>query len=504
MKTTPMDQVSQNKLIYRRQYIVCPKTIPSPFLHRLIQLSSDLFLYAQEDLLVAEYESNKTRLVLLGDIFDFRNTGYDNLTILKQLVNYDFELFVKKLAGYAGRFVIFYIQGDSIRVVHDATATRKVYYGKNAKGIWMASQPYLLARVAGFPETSDQDKLAFYGSKEFHKLFNSNIGDTTIFDDLHQLLPNHYLDAAAMVPVRYWPDKKVDFLPVDQVADKCAYMLRGIVESIASRYDVMVPVTGGKDSRTIFSATHNISDRVFYYLNYEKSLNEEHNDIQIPTHLLKRLKLKFNLVDPYKIPVDKDFEAIYRKNMDYPIDHFLPHIYNYYQNYSDKVNLPGIFVGSAYEMYGTYDRNLSGEILARIIGVEKYPYAVKYYENWLSHCRDTCKTNNVNLFTLLYWEERLANWGTQVQLYKDIAQEDFMPYNSREFIENFFSAHPKYNDRPGYILYRKIIERLWPEALEEPFNPGFRHNIFEVLHFLGVLDLVRKLRFIWIFKVRSR
>jgi hypothetical protein len=173
-------------------------------------------------------------------------------------------------------------------------------------------------------------------------------------------------------------------------------------------------------------------------------------------------------------------------------------------NFSNKVNLPGIFVGSAYEMYGTYDKILTGEMLARIIGVEKYPYAVKYYEGWLDNCRDICKKNNVNIFTLLYWEERLANWGTQVQLYKDMAQEDFMPYNSREFIESFFSAHPKYNDRPGYILYRKIIERLWPEALKEPFNPGFRHNIFEVLHFLGILDLVRKLRFIWIFKLLSR
>lgn len=501
LKLPGMNHSQINRLIYRRQYLISPKQINCPFTHRLVTITSDLFLYAHSDLTVAEYTAGNMRLVLLGDMFDYRDPGLSNHDILKNLTDPDFNTFVEKLGGYAGRYVILHIEENYIRVVHDAVASRKVYFGKTDQGTWLASQPYLLARVAGIRQSDDPGKREFYGSEDFHRLFNSNIGNTTLYDEISQLLPNHYLDLSTLIPVRYWPNKKVNFIPVNQVADKCARMLQGFVESIANRFDVMVPITGGKDSRTIFSATHNISHKVFYYLNHEKFLHPEHNDVKIPVKLLGRLNLKFNLIDPYKLTIDKDFETVYRQNMEFPLDHFLPHIYNYHVNFSDRVNLPGIFVGSAYEMYGNYDKDLTPLILARIIGVEKYPYALKYFETWLNNCKETCKRNNVNLFTLLYWEERLANWGTQVQLYKDMAQEDFLPFNSREFIECFFSARPRYNDRPGYILYKKIIKRLWPEALKEPFNPGFRHNIFELLNHLGILNLVRRLRFIWIYKM---
>jgi hypothetical protein len=496
-----MDQSDLKRLIFRRQYILCPKPIECTFLHNEIPIGDQHFLYAHIDLPVAKYQSGDVTLILLGDIFDYRNIQLDNNGILKELSDNDLNNLLKKLASYAGRFVLFVIGKNKVSVVHDAGATRKVFYGRTDEGSWMASQPYLLAKIAGIPESTDPSKLSFYGSREFHLLNNSNIGDTTLFDPVFQLLPNHYLDMERMEPVRFWPFKKVDFRPVDEVADKCAQMLTGFVESIAQRYPVMVPITGGKDSRTIFSATRKISDRVYYYLNQEKFLDDKSNDIRIPRHLLSRLNLRFNLTDPYKEPVDKDFEAIYRQNMGFPLDSFLPHIYNYYRNFSDKVNLPGIFVGSAYEMFGTYNKGITPEILARLTGVAKYPHAVAYYKKWLDNNQEICKQYNVNLFVLFYWEERLSNWGTQIQLYKDIAQEDFMPYNSREFNECFFSALPKYNDRPGYILYKKIIYRLWPEALKESFNPGFKHNIFEILHFLGILNLVRRWRYIWKYKM---
>jgi hypothetical protein len=496
-----MDQSDLKRLIYRRQYILCPRRAECTFTHNEISIAGDHFLYVHVDLPVTRHHSGDVTLILLGDIFGYRNIQQDNNGILRELYDNDFNILLRNLAGYAGRFVLFYICKNTVKVVHDAGAARKVYYGRTDEGSWLASQPYLLARMAGIPESTDPSKLGFYGSDEFHTLNNSNIGDTTLFDSVNQLLPNHYLDMDKLEPVRFWPFSRVNFLSVDEVADKCAQMLTGFIDSMANRYDIMVPITGGKDSRTIFSATRKISDRVFYYLNQEKFLDNKSNDIKIPRHLLTRLNLEFNLTDPYQVPVDKDFEAIYRQNMGFPLDSFLPHIYNYYLNFSDKVNLPGIFVGSAYEMFGTYNKGITPEILARLTGVEKYPHALAYYEKWLNNNQEICKQYNINLFVLFYWEERLSNWGTQIQLYKDIAQEDFMPYNSREFIECFFSAPPKYNDRPGYILYKKIISRLWPEALNEPFNPGFKHSLFAILHFLGILNLVRRWRFIWIYKM---
>ena len=495
-----MVEAEIERLKHRRQYILSPVAIDCPFLHTMVPVTDRFRLYVHIDLPLTKCSQGEVELILLGDLFDYRNTRLDNAGILAEIIGTDFDLMLEKIAHYAGRFVLLVIRKESVNVLHDAGAARKIYYGKNKKGFWFTSQPYLLAELAELPKSTDPSKLSFYGSAEFHTLNNSNIGDTTLFDDIHQLLPNHYLDMTEGKPVRFWPDKTIVILPPENVAETCSKMLSGYVESMGNRYKVMIPVTGGKDSRTIFSASRKISDKAFYYVNKERFLDPNSNDIRIPRELLTRLNLTFNIVDPYAHPVDKDFEKVYRQNMGYPLDNFLPHIYNYYMNFNDRVNLPGIFVGSAYEMYGTYNKEITPEILARFNSLEKYPHAIAYYQKWLSESEAICRKCNLNIFVLFYWEERLANWGTNIQLYKDIAQEDFMPYNSRAFVETFFSALPKYNDRPDYVLYKKIIGKLWPEALHAPINPGFKHSVIALLHFLGILNLVRQVRFRWKFK----
>jgi hypothetical protein len=495
-----MVEAELERLKHRRQYILSPRPIDCPFMHTMIQVTDRFRLYTHIDLPIAKHSLGEVELILLGNIFDYRNTHLDNPGILAELIETDLDLLLEKIAYYAGRFVLLFIRKESFTVLHDAGAARKIYYGKNNEGFWFASQPYLLAELAEMSRSKDPSKLSFYVSAEFHTLNNSNIGDTTLFDDIHQLLPNHYLDMKELKPVRFWPNKTIEIRPPEEVAEICSKMLSGYVESMGYRHKVMIPVTGGKDSRTIFSASRHISDKAFYYVNKEHFLDPNSNDIRIPQDLLTRLNLKFNILDPYAHPVDKEFEKVYRQNMGYPLDNFLPHIYNYYMNFNDRVNLPGIFVGSAYEMYGTYNKEITPEILARFNSLEKYPHAIAYYQKWLAESEAVCRKCNINIFVLFYWEERLANWGTNIQLYKDIAQEDFMPYNSRAFNEAFFSAHPKYNDRPNYVLYKKIIGKLWPEALHAPINPGFKHSIIALLHFLGILNLVRRVRFNWIYK----
>jgi|WetSurMetagenome_2_1015567.scaffolds.fasta_scaffold06840_1 hypothetical protein len=498
-----MDRAELNKLNYRRQYVLSPNTIVCPFEHNVITVNNKFHLYVHTDLPVNQYCQNNVQLILLGDIFDYRYTRLDNAAILKNIADSDFKVVLEKLAGYAGRFVLFFVGQNSVTVVHDASATRKVFYCNHKDGYWLSSQPHLLARLAGIPVSGDASKISFYGSEAFRILNNSNIGDTTIYDAVFQLLPNHYLELGKAAPIRYWPNKKISRISANEAADKCSLMLKGYVESMANRYELMVPVTAGKDSRTILSATRSISDKVYYYINQEKNLNEHSNDIKIPKRILASLNLEFHINDIYKLPIDYDFKEIYTQDMPYPLYNFLPHVNTYYHNFNNKVNLPGLFVGAAYEMYGTYTKGITPEMLAIINNVNEFPHAREYYKRWFNGIKDICQQDNVNLFILFYWEERLANWGTQIQMFKDIAQEDFMPFNSRELIECICSVHPRYLDRSGYLLHRKIMRRLWPETLKEPFNPGFKHALFYILFYLGLLNVVRKLRFIMKYKIKK-
>jgi hypothetical protein len=473
------------RLRFRGQYIITPVKIECPFIANTTNVFNNYTLYAHQDLKAMEYERNGTRIILLGDMFDYESPEKSNGEILEDLYDSDFNSLLEKLSKYSGRFVVIYLQHDSLKIVHDAMATRKVYYCEANNSFWFASQPILLSRILNLKPSVNSSKIAFYNSNDFVRLHNSNIGDTTYFDEIHQLLPNHYYDFASNRSVRYWPNKKIVFLPVSMVAGKCSQMIKGYVESIGKRYNIMLPVTSGKDSRTIMAGTRSFKDKVFYYINKDQKLKETSRDIKVPKRLFSKLNLDYHIVNPY-IPIDELFKKAYFQNNEYASSNFLPHIYNYYKNFSDKVNLPGNNASSAFEIFTERKLKASAMNLARLNKVDKYDYAVQYYEKWLSGSREICIQNNINIINLFYWEERLANWGTQIQLEKDIAQEDLNPFNSRQLIELFLSVKPKYTELPNYILYKKIIHILWPELLLEPINPSFENGLRKILIFMGI------------------
>lgn len=376
--------------------------------------------------------------------------------------------------------------------MHDLTSTRKIYYYKTDKRTWCSSLVQLLANINQLEKTKDESKLSFYSS-DIHKILNySNIGNTTIYDEIFQLLPNHHLDVINFKITRYWINKPCEELTVDQTAGICARMLNGYMKAISLRYKIMLPLTAGKDSRTLLSAARDIKDTLFCYINKEKGVNNHSNDIKIPKKLLANLNLDFHILDPY-IKIDKDFEEIYYSNNESASPFYLPHIYNYYKNFPDKVNLPGNFVASGYDMYGKYNINFTAKKLAKLNWVKHYQFAVDYYQKWLDECKNFCLDHGIHLSILFYWEERLANWGTQVHSDKDIAQEDILPFNSRLLVHYFLSVDSKLIDRPFFPFFKRIMKKLWPEVTLTPFNPSIKLTFTKILYFIGILDLVRRI-----------
>ena len=204
-----MNEELKDALRFRRQYILTPEKIQCPFRSHVIHFSNHYTLYTHIDLLVTQFTEHKTQLILLGDIFDYESAQKNNLDILKELYDKDFRVILSRLEKYCGRFVLIYQKGDEFKVVHDATASRKIYYNTSSGDIWCASQAHLLARVTGSEKSKDESLLKYYGSREFLNLDNSNIGDLTCYTDIKQVLPNHYLDFQTLKVERFWPNKKI-------------------------------------------------------------------------------------------------------------------------------------------------------------------------------------------------------------------------------------------------------------------------------------------------------
>ncbi len=191
------------RLAFRRQYLLVPEHIECPFQHRARKVTDTYTLYTHLDLVIADLEIEEIRLILLGDLFDYEDPQKDNQGILRDLISLDLNTLLTMSSKYSGRFVLIRIEDQNITLLHDATASRKIFYSLDSKTPWFSSQSHLLAKVKGFNNTSDPSKLGYYNSAEFVALYNSNLGNTTYYDEIIQLMPNHYFDVKSQKAIRF-------------------------------------------------------------------------------------------------------------------------------------------------------------------------------------------------------------------------------------------------------------------------------------------------------------
>ncbi len=472
-------------LVHRRQYLMAPEQIECPYINNSLKIGAQYWLYAHSDLVLTELKTEEKQLVLLGDMFDYKDPDKDNLGILKELANLGFNELIKKCGDFAGRYVLILIKGERFIILHDATAARKVYFSERYGKVWFGSNQHLLANVVGLNATQNPSKLEYYRSADFNRLDNSDLGNTTYYDEIEQLMSNHYFDVNSKNEIRYWPLEPPQKYSFQEVADKCTSILTGHLKSIVKRYDIMLPVTGGSDSRLLMSATRAFSKDIFYYINQIEHTVAESSDIKTSGKLFRKLGMEFNIL-PLNSEVDPEFKKIYFDNNPFASKFFLPHIYNYYLNFQDKVNLPGNIASSPWMVYQVDKKNVSITDITKYYQVNRYEFVQDYYSRWMQNNNALCNCCNLNVMNLFYWEERINNWGNQIAGDKDIAQEDINPLNSRILNELYLSLPLKYNNEPDKKLHRKIIMNLWPELMKLPFNPSRRTYAMLLLARMGI------------------
>lgn len=158
------------------------------------------------------------------------------------------------------------------------------------------------------------------------------------------------------------------------------------------------------------------------------------------------------------------------------------------------MNLPGNTAISGAEWFKGTKMCYSGKRLAKSNHVKSWRFANEYYDQWIREIREHRPENNMHLYDLFYWEERMGNWAGQVTLDKDIAQEEINPFNSRNLVMLYLSVHPKYLEIPFFTLYLEVINHLWPELLEVPVNSCFKNSVFKFMKSIGVLNFYFNLR----------
>jgi hypothetical protein len=483
-------------LYYRRQFLLANSVVweLQNWQHRNV---GEVHLFVHPDLEVTGKEGPSASVLLLGYIFDPTHPTKTNEEIISDIilkVN-TFSDLIAAIKPFAGRYALIYRDKTTFAILHDPLGLREIYYCTQPNRVICGSQPNLL-EVFSEPKlgvTQDQSILHFY--EHDMKLVRNGrlwVGDETYYHNVNHLMPNNYLDIRSLAAKRYWPNGRLERMDLGTTVKQSCDYLRGVLKAVSSRFDVMMGVTSGIDSRSLLAASREVQDRIYYFINKEPPLNDKSADIRIPRNIFNKLNIPFHVHD-VDGPVNEEFRKVFLNNVFMSTELILPTIYNvYFKNHADKVNLLGVGeIGRDY--YGEAPLDIDGYYLARCLKYKCSIYATAQCERWLWEAKGIAKAYNVDIMKLFLWEGLLANWGAVGNSESDISIEEFDPYDSHYIYEIMLSVDRKHMQGSIPDFFKAMYEEMWPELLDFPFNPPETRGNW-VKHWLNRVGLLRHLK----------
>jgi hypothetical protein len=259
----------------------------------------------------------------------------------------------------------------------------------------------------------------------------------------------------------------------------------------------MMAVTAGTDSRTLLAASKDILKNIYCFVN-NRGLGYDNPDIEIPKKIFENIGQHFYVHDVQE-GVDDNFRKIYFENTFLANERLLPSIYNvFYRDHQDKILILGVGeIGRTF--YGLRPKKLTSHRMASKLGYSDCPYVIDQFDKYLSEMVPVADSFGINAMIILYWEQRLGNWGAVRNSESKIAIEKIDPFNSHCLNEVFLGVNEKYKNYQEAlcILFKEMIRSMWPELLEYPVNPAvsIRDRIKNGLMMIGAYEVLKELKY---------
>ena len=482
--------IDMERLLFRRQYILGPRAFTPNRYWSSVQLLHGLHLSTHVDIPFYSITKQGITVILIGQAINPYKPYARESDILHSLLEKasNLEQIIESAKPLIGRWVVIFQDSKDTILFTDPCGFRQIYYLRDEKEFWCASQPELIK--ANYPLHFNTDPLLmFFLTHPAHVQQESPwIGSSTLYKNCIHLLPNHYLSVDNKEQVRFYPKNSISNMTTSEIVKSASLILKGAITALSNRYKVSLALSSGMDSRVLLSASRHVKNDIDYFVYQHSNLSANHPDIWVPKKIAKELGIKFAVKIPsYHIP--GWFVTLLSHNVTNA--RILPKTSNIYDKLvtgDTKVNINGNaseICRNHFDKYCKVDKNnISTEELAiRLLDDEHIPaFAIREIEKWRNNLKISTFSNGLNILDFLYWEQRLGNWGAQYPAEQDIAIEEISPFNSRELIEILSASPRKLRTAPDYPLYRMLIKEMWPEVLEFPINP------------LGKIDAISNLK----------
>ncbi len=506
-----MDIESIGTYLYRRQYILGPRTVELPGIWKTTQISDDYILTFHQDLPVTSICSQNKSIHLLGYVIDSKNPSFDDKQIVKSIIEKSktADDVFGNLADKCGRYVVIIKFGDEFRIFSDSCGLRPVFfYQDNDDKIWCASQPHLIAKALGLQMNEDirrqlYSKPLFRGGEYWFP------GTVTLFDGVLHLLPNHYLNVHSGKVIRYWPRTKLEPLSVSECIPTLSEILSNIIEGASYRFNLAFAISCGFDSRTLFSCSRKVANKIRYFSFSPIYPRNTFYDASIPARMAHDLGLRHDIIF-LPSSIDKSFIDVFQKSVFPARKKKLLNAWAFYDHFKkenqDFLVISGDFSDITKRSRVRFPKTpkflINGSTLAAMARMPSIKIATEEFSKWLSSVKSLDKFN-INILDLMHWEQRMANWGAQTLCEYDIIHESLCPFTCRSYIEYMLRVPFKYRTNPDYKLHHEIILANWPEVLNYDINPAnnkirktfenvlYMTNLFDPLQFLYIMLIKR-------------
>ena len=113
--------------------------------------------------------------------------------------------------------------------------------------------------------------------------------DITVYKKIKRLIPNHYVDLLDGTPHRFVNSvERQTNVEVHEVVVRTVPMIAAILKMYLSKYELICPITCGRDSRVVLAFLKSFYMEPFKcYTIQHKGMKTESQDIQIPQELCR-------------------------------------------------------------------------------------------------------------------------------------------------------------------------------------------------------------------------
>ena len=472
------------RLLFRRQFLLGPRSFTPNRHWSCTQLQHGLHLSTHADLPFSSATEQNLSVTLVGRAIDPYRPKAGEQEILHSLIEKTPDLgeLIESTIAFIGRWVIIFQDHKDTNIFTDPCGFRQVYYHRDEEEFWCASQPELIKAIRQLQLNTDPLLPPFLTSIGHVQQESPWIGSSTLYENCFHLLPNHYLNVYRTNQVRFYPNGDIGSKTTSEIIQSVSNILHGAMTGLTNRYQISLALTAGVDSRVLLAASRHVSNKIDYFVYRQITYGADHPDIWVPKRIAKELGIKFVVKTPsHHLP--GWFVSMLSQNV--TCARVLPKTSNIYDKLvsgDNSVNINGNASEICRNFFDKYCRmdieDVSTiKLAALLFGQEPIPsFATKEIDEWRNKAGSLSSDKGLNILDLLYWEQRLGNWGAQYPAEQDISVEEISPFNCRQLIQTLSAAPRHLRAAPDYPLYRSLIEEMWPEALAFPINPEPKVN----------------------------